>query len=384
MRPGYHHATSTPRADSLETMRSLFRLALAGACVSVAALSVLFPPGGGVARGSPPKAVAVVALVTPLEGSETELMILTPGGSTTVASFAHLAGAVVRGTTLPDGAVAAIADGLPRRDRSWASVLVRLRPGEAAALLASDLAHASRPVPDGKGHVLVERGAAGDASPAEDGKLALRVDAIAVDLVDVATGATSTLYTGLGYTAHVAGVLGDEALLYRVGPSGADLIAVSLSTHALRTVVASWPSAARDFTVDAATGSVVVQQLDPAQRRNVLERVDVKSGVRTVLADARERDLVPFVLPTGGVSFTPEGASRSRVLGPGPEIPLPLGGFFWGRASSPDGGFVAGLVVPERAPPEPVIVSMATGAVTPLAAPPNARVEIAGFAGGAP
>jgi hypothetical protein len=173
-------------------------------------------------------------------------------------------------------------------------------------------------------------------------------------------------------------------VLYRVGPAGADLVAVSLATRALRNVVASWPAAARDFSIDAGTGSLVVQQLDPSSRTNVLERVDVATGARAVLATVGDRDLVPFVLPTGGVTFTPEGATRTRTIGAGPEIPLAPGAFFWGRASSEGGGFVTGLVVSPRALPSPVVVSMATGAVTPLVVPPDVRVEVAGFAGGAP
>jgi hypothetical protein len=365
-------------------MRHVSRLALAGACLSFAAASLLLPRGGGVARGSPSAVPGVLALVTPIDGTETSLVVSTSTSSTPLASFEHLAGAVVRGVALADGSVAAIADGLPRRDRSWASVLVRLRAGEAATVLATDLAHASRPVLDGQGGVLIERGAAGELVVGEDGKLRMRVDAIAVERVDVASGATTQLYSGSGYTAHVAGVLGGEVVLYRVGPGGADLVAVSLATQALRTVVPSWPAAARDFSVDSKAGTLVVQQADPAQRTNVLERVDVKTGARTVLATAGDRDLVPFVLPTGGVAFTPEGGIRSRTIGAGPEIPLAAGAFFWGRASSDGGGFVTGLVVPPRSLPSPVVVSMATGAVTPLVVPPDARVEIAGFVGGAP
>ena len=232
--------------------------------------------------------------------------------------------------------------------------------------------------------MLVERGLSGPPPTGADARARLRVDAIAVERIDPDTGAATTLYSGSGYTAHVAGVLDGEAFLSRVGPSGADLIAVRLGTHEVRPVVPSWAPMARDFAIDEGGHALVVQQTEVTGARNhVLLRLDAKTGAIAVLAESAQRDFVPFVLPSGAVSFTPEGSARTQVIGLGPTVTLPPGGFFWGRGGSKDGAFALGLVVAPGALPTPVSLRMSDGAVTKLLPPGGKRVEIAGYAGGA-
>lgn len=361
--------------------------ALAGPCL-LALLSETSRPAQAVppAQTKPP---AVALLVTPPRGDASELVVVD-GASAPVrlGSVAHLVDASVHGALLPSGQAVVVADDAPRSDRSWASALFLVEGGKPGVRIASDVAHAARPVVTEDGKVIVERGAAGPQETS-GGKLRMRVDDISVDAIDPATGAATPLYTGSGYTAHVAGVLGGEVLVYRVGPQGADLVAIDRASRALRVVVPSWPALARDFSVDATNGALVVQQTRvataTAPQTNVLERIDVKTGARTELAQGVGRDLVPFALPSGAVLYTPAGSDRVAVAGasaPAPTPALPPASFFW--ASHATSAFVAGLVVQGGELPAPVVVDAKTGAVHAVPAPPDRRVEVVGIVGGAP
>ena len=366
-------------------MRSVPRFALAAALLALSGASLFAPTARTAHANGPPPPVTVALLATMPGATETSLSFVDAGSAappSVIATFPHLPYATVRAAVVPGTSrVVVIAETLARRDRSWASELLVLAGGEAPRTLASDLARGSRPVLDGGGGVVIERGVAGPEPEGDAARTRLRVDTIAVERVDAATGATQTLYAGSGYTAHVAGVLDGEALVYRVGPGGADLVAIELATKKLRVVVPTWPPMARDFVVEPGSHSLVVQQTEPdGLRRNVLLRVDAASGQSTTLAMSGERDLVPFRWPNG-LSFTPEGAGRTKVLGVGPEIALPAGGFFWGRALSPDGALALGLVMAPDALPIPIVLGL-TGATTPIPSPPGARVELAGFVGG--
>jgi hypothetical protein len=319
-----------------------------------------------------------------LSGSpgDTSTELVFAGGSSppqAVASFEHLPEAVVRGAVLPGSqTVVVVADTLPVRERSWASSLIVLESGRPARVLAEGVYHASSPHVTHAGRVFVQRGKAGPQPPAD-----LRVDDLMVDEVELASGATRTIHAWQGYETHIAGSLDDELFVYRVGPQGADLIAVQIDTGKVRTVVASWPGMARDFSVDPAGRTLVAQQLDAGPpRRWVVERIEVSSGTRTVLASNVHRDLVPFVWPGGGVLIHPERGRGPEVLGTTLALKSPAGATLWLRSTSADGAWLAGLWMRPSALPVAVEVRASDGALVPIPQREGHRVEVVGFVGG--
>lgn len=326
-----------------------------------------------VATAAPAVEVAIVS--TPALGEQSTVAWASVGAPPkTVAVLDHPRDASVRGVVLPGTRAIAVAlDASDARDRSFASALVVVEEGSAPRRLVAGVAHAALPIATDDGKLLIERGAAGPVAHDADGKLRQRVDDLEVTEVDPATSAARPLFTGAGYTAHVVGALGREALFYRVTPAAAELVAVHRGTRALR-VVADVGPLARDFVVDRTTGSVVFS----FRRRSgpsTLARVDVASGATTELASFR-RDPVPFALPTGGVMFTPDGGVRTHALGAAPTVAVPAGAFFWGKAATST--WVAGLLVPDGALPVPVVVA-ADGTTHTLAAPADQRVDVVGF-----
>jgi len=327
-----------------------------------------------------PAAVEVAIAETAPRGPRTVFRWVSPdGGARRVAELEHPTDASVKGAVAPTtGALYAVVDADDARDRSFASALYRLDEGAPPAVLARGVAHAASPVVTDDGAVLVERGAKGVESLDAAGKLAQRVDDLEVAEIDPATGASRPLLTWAGYSLHVAGALGRDALVYRIGPQGAALVSVDRRTRALR-VLADVGPLARDFSVDHAAGAVVfsVRRRDGTAR---LVRLDLATGATTELAVTR-RDPVPFTLAGGGVTWTDDAATVVSA-GAGPSFSLPRGAFL--RVKAGGGGWLAALVMPPGALPEPVLVPAGAGAPVPLPAAAGARVEILGLrAGGA-
>lgn len=320
-------------------------------------------------------------MLSGVPGDTSTELVFAGGNAPTeiVATFAHLPEAVVRGGVLPGSqTVVVVADTLAVRERSWASSLLALEPKRPVRVLADGVFHASRPHVTASGRVFVQRGQAGPPLAAN-----LRVDALKVDEIDPASGAARTIHTWQGYETHIAGSLGDELFLYRVGPQGADLVAVQLDTGNTRVIVASWPGMARDFSVDAVGRAIVAQQLDAGPpRRWVVERVDSYTGARTVLASSVHRDLVPFVWPGGRVMVNPERGSGPLVLGSSIALRAPAGATLWLRSTSPDGAWLAGLWTRPSGLPAAVQVRVSDGAVVPIPQREGRRVEVLGFVGG--
>jgi hypothetical protein len=299
-----------------------------------------------------------------------------------VLQFEHRPGAVVRGAVLPGTEIVlAIADVAPDREPSWAASLFRLAPGEPPRELIDGVCHASRPLVTPSGRVFVERGSKG-AEPQAGGQ-ALRVDALTIEEIEPASGAARTIYGGEGYMAHLAGWIGTELFVYRVGPAGADLAAVTPETGAVRVVVPSWPAAARDFSVDAARGWLVAQQADgtwnhPTRGVHV-ERIDAATGARVVLARSGGSDMAPLALPSGATLAAPDGARGAALAGAGAGVAprLPSGdGFLWATALSADGAYLAGLWWPprEQARPQPPSPGAAADGPAAAAAAPSLPV----------
>jgi len=330
---------------------------------------------------------AVALLATPPGGAHTSLYVVRPGEAAAtlapVATLTHLEGAAVRGAVVPGSDVVVVAaDTAPTRDASFAASLFRIAPHQPPQLLCDRVVHASRPLVTAAGRVFVSRGAAG---PPAGG--AMRVDDLSVDEIDPATGAARTVHAFSGYLTFLAGARGAEIFVYRIGAGGADLAGVDADTGAARVITPLLPFA-RDFSIDEAAGAVVFQERDE-QDRSVwtVDRVDLATGARTRLHRSASMSLAPFAWPGGGVALSTNGRAGLALLGGAGRLqPAPLGeGVDFVRAASAGGAWVAALHPVAGRLPVPFAVDTRTGAAAALAAPPGARVEIAGFVnGGAP
>lgn len=318
-----------------------------------------------------------------------------------LSTLVHHDEAVVRAALAGGDALTVLAtvDLEPARDRSFAASLVRLAPHEPPETLASSVVYASRPYPLGA-HVAVARGAAG---PHEEGRF--RVDRLGIDLVDVTSGASEELHAWTGYLLHVAGHAGDELIVYRVGPeagpTGAEIVALSLATRRARRV-ASVPAFARDFSVDARGHRVVMQNRHPTEReRWQVVSIDLTTGRASVLRESASMAQTPFALASGEVLVS-DGRSGGSLDWSASHLRPTPGWQAAGEGSDRvdavhDGGrYLAGLRFAPSRLPTPVLLERVTlggrpaVTATRLPHPEGARVAIAGFAprpvdaGGAP
>lgn len=368
--------------------RSLFLAAAAVLGAAASALPGLGPsptPQPAFAGDPQPIAAPRVALLSTLPGgSHTSLHLVTPGDTAAalapVATLGHAEDAAVRGVTVPGSdAVAVIADTLAARDLSFAASLYRMAPHRPPELICDRVVHASRPLATASGRVFVSRGVAGP--PSED---RYRVDALTIDEVDLATGATRTVHAFAGYLAFLAGAHGSEILVYRVDASGADLVGVDPDTGKVRTIAALLPFA-RDFSVDPARGAIVMAERDESDSRAwAIDRIDLQSGARTRLRESASMSMAPFAWPSGAVVWSAEGRGGLSLLDGSGAVPrAPLGaGVDLVRAVSADGAWAALLHTVPSTLPVPFAVDVRAGKAAALPAPSGARVEIAGFLGG--
>lgn len=325
----------------------------------------------------------VALLATKPEGAHTSLYLSRPGDAGSarapVATFTHTEGAAVRGATLPGSdVVLAVADTVEARDLSFAAGVVRLAPHKPPEVLVDRVVHASRPLVTAAGRVFVSRGRPG---PAVEGKY--RVDDLTVDEIDPATGAARTVHAFAGYVTFLAGAHGREILVYRAGPSGADLAGIDADTGATRIIAPLLPFA-RDFSVDEAAGAVVMVERDEQDSRAwVIDRLDLASGARTRITKGPSLAMAPFAWPGGGIAWSPDGRAGMALIGGGRLAPAPLGpGVDLVRAVSAGGGWVAALHTAAGTLPAPFVIDTRTGQAAALPAPAGARIEIAGFVGG--
>jgi hypothetical protein len=218
------------------------------------------------------------------------------------ATIRHAPGAVIRGDVFGTAAFV-VAD---ESDGDYGAALWRV-DRRGATVLARGIYHASRPLASRDGRVYVERGSPGPAP--RGGRL--RTDALTLDALDPESGASQTLYAWSGYTLHVAGELGTELLVYRVGFEGADLVAVDRTSGRARVVTPLVPYA-RVLSVVSAGGALVMSNRDASDGHLwVAERVTLASGARERLFSARDRAPVPRILPNGDVaSGTPPAFER--------------------------------------------------------------------------
>jgi hypothetical protein len=348
---------------------------------------------------APPAAAASVAargptvalLVTRPGAGYTSLVLARAGESAApapVARFDHTDDAEVKGAILPGtSTVLAVADTVAARDLSFASSLFRVEPHRPAERLCDGVVYASRPLVTAAGRVFVSRGTAGPepALAPDASKLAAREDALSIDEIDPMTGSARTVHTFSGYLAFLAGEHEREILVYRIGAAGADLIGVDADTGKVRVVAPSLLPFARDFSVDAAKGTVVFQERDERDSGTwVVDRMNLATGARTRLAFSKSMSLSPSVWPGGGVAYAPDSRGGLTLIGRDMKpIHGPTGdGVDQVQAVSPvssEGAWVAALHTRPGQLPIAFAIESSTGRTLALTAPAGARVAIAGF-----
>lgn len=361
--------------------------------LALAALNAILLPTP--ATTSAPEALAsgavqangpIVALLATRPGALHSSLYLAPAGggegSAPVATFTHLAGAVVRGSVIPGTSIVlATADTKPSRDLSFNASLFRVAPHEPPEALCDGVVHASRPLVTTSGRVFISRGSPGPASAAA---AEMRVDSLSIDEVDPATGALRPIHTMSGYLAYLAGSIGSEIILYRVTPSGADIVVVDADSGSARSLIPSLPPFARDFSVDEAGRALIFQNRHETDSRAwVIDRVDLASGKATRLSEGSSINLAPHAWPGGAVAYNPGGRLGLALLGAGeeaPEVRGPLGeGVDVVLAASQDRQWLAALHTVQGALPAPFAIHTKTGAAFALHGPPGARIAVAGF-----
>ncbi|MBI3185291.1 MAG: hypothetical protein HYZ28_24395 [Myxococcales bacterium] len=321
-------------------------------------------------------------MATAPDGEVTELFFQRPGQaalSPAVASFRHEPGAVALGAVLPGArSVVAVAQLYPAREPSFASALVWLEPGRPPLFLADRVYHATRPLVTSRGRVFVSRGSPGQEPTLEQAQAGqLRVDALTVDEVDLASGKSRTVHSFAGYLTFLAGALGEELLVYRVRHGHADLVAVHADTGGLRVLVPSLPPFARDFAVDQESLSLLYTVLEPSSRAWVVERLGLISLERRRLAQSPRPALFPHPWPGGRLAYNPEASWGLFVGG---LFRAPMGpGVDQLRGFSRDGSFAAAVHAVEGELVVPFALRTADGAALRLAVPEGKRIDVAGF-----
>ena len=343
-------------------------------------------PSAQAADIAAPKAPRTAVLATYPGAELTSLFLVDAMGSSNlapVATFGHLSDATVRAVVVPGKSeILATADTTPSRDASFNASLFHLRPHAPPERLVDRVVHASRPFVTSAGRVFVSRG-----EPGNEIEGRMRIDALAIDEIDLATGQSRTVHKANGYLLFLVGGLGAEIVVYRVFPDQADIVAIDPDTAAVRPIVKNLPPFARDFSIDANNNSLVFQNRHESDSRTwVVDRVDLFTGKSSRLFSGSSMTLSPFALPQGGVIFNPRGQGLSPLDANVPVI-APLGpGVDVIAASSADGRYLAALHTRPSTFAVPFIVDTKSGATRALTAPANTRVVVAGFVvdGGAP
>jgi hypothetical protein len=371
----------------LAALAGTMAAALAGGDAPAPAISrvgrLLVPTA--VAAPAAPSAPTVAILATPPGAARTTLHLVSVGGAKagpSLATLQHLSDAVVRARVVPrTRLVVATADTSPSRDRSFNASLFRIRPGAEPVALCDGVVHASSPLVTSEGRVFVSRGVAGQEPSPDDNLARLRVDALTIDEVDLATGAIRTVHRYTGHLAFLAGAWNGELVLYRVSPGSADIALVDPDSGATRVIAPSIPPFARDFSIDAAAGALVFQErheTDPGTW--VIDRIDLARGKRTRLEASSSHGLAPYAWPGGGLAYTPERATGLSVIGARATVRGPLGpGIDTIQAVSQDGAWVAALHTNPSAFAVPFAIRVESGEVAAIPAPPGARIAVAGF-----
>lgn len=319
----------------------------------------------------------LAVLATQPMGDTTELRFQRLGAtelSAVAARFTHIEGSTVLGAVLPGTRVVlATAQATKQRDASYASGLYRLEAGKPSKLLVDRVAVSTRPVILPEGRVFVQRGTAG-LPPTTRGER--RLDTLSLDEVNPSTGETRTLLSTRADLLFLAGALGRELVVYRVDDAGARLEALHVDTLGVR-LLGAIPDTAHDLVVDAAHQRVLFTAADaPTGHWRVLS-LDLASQTLSTLAEGPSMALLPTLLPDGAVAFAPsEGGGLVRASN-GARVLAPQGPGYE-RVRALVNGVAVGVHEVPSALPHLFAVRLADGAVLPLAAPKDVRLDVAG------
>ncbi len=364
-------------------------MTVAAGTLAVSAAWLARPARVATAESDPAEAPAdVIVLATPHEvdarATVVRVVHVGAGGVSerALGAVAHPPGAVVRADAAGER-VFVVADEEGAADPDWGAALFRV-DASGTTRLAGGVGHARKPLVSAGGEVYVERGLSGPPPTDADARAGrLRLDSITLDAVDPASGANHALYTDTAYCLHLAGEARGELVVYRVGPSGADLVAVDEATGASR-LITTVPPFARDFSVTAAGDALVFSDRDPTDAGTwTVVRVDLATGALTTLSARRGDAPAPFALPGGDVAWSAAGRRGLRLASWSASRPplAPLGaGFDAVQAMAPDGAWVALLHVPPGGYDESAAVDLHTSRVVRLTSG-DERIDVVGFVG---
>lgn len=298
-----------------------------------------------------------------------------------LAHLEHQASSTIRARTRPgDQAVFVTASVAPSGD--YDTALFRVTAGRNTVRLCDHVVHASAPLVSTDGRVFIARGQAG---PIPTDRRHYRVDALRIDRVDPSSGAVDTVHHFDGYLTHLAGFhaaggTSGEIIVYRVGPLGADIVAVDAVTRSIRTVRAPILPFARDFSIDHDGRHLIYRGRHPKRTdRWTVESVDLRSGDHHTHADDPNFALAPAAWPGGGILINP-GRRGPRLLDTQARFraPWPRGVDIL-RAVDPTTRFIALLHTEQGHPPQAYVYDRTSQSAHQLPAINDRRVAIAGF-----
>ncbi len=273
-------------------------------------LALLLVGVAAVAQAAPiPPALEVLALAGDGDSGATQLYALSPTAAPrALGRLLHVPGSSVKGALLGNRRVAAVAERDANRERSWSGALYLMVEGRTEALV-NQVYEGSWPVAVSDSRVLVARGEAGPGFPELTGEQ--RVDTIAIDEVDVATGRVQRLYEARGYLALPIGQHEGSTYLAQIDRHGVSLIGVH-PAGGVR-VVATELLLGRDFSIDRERNSIVcqVRHLERRDLWQVIE-IDLATGEKKQVLDGDHYAMLPAVWPGGQLLLL----NRTRRAGP--------------------------------------------------------------------
>lgn len=357
----------------------LTALLLAG-CVTPAAAQprspTAVPPPFVLLRGRPDAASTAV--------------VLQGATASTLGNFAHLVTSARHAVLLPAArpvVLAVAADRDDPRGGSYHSALFRV-DAAGTTRLCGELVDGSRPLVTARGTVVVQRGADGlDPVPANR-QLVERTDTLRLDVVDPATGATRTAWSGRGQLAYLATTLrGDEVLVYHLHDGGSSLLRLDVASGHATELHPNVPLA-RDFSYDAERDEVVFARAIAPTVYEVAALAAHASSPAAVSPRWRASSdhLMPRVLRDGTIGLSLPGDRGLAWLSRGadsqstPATFAPRGdGSDALLAESPDGRWVALRHTTDR--DESVVIAPRRGGQPQVFTSPDEVIEFVGFTG---
>jgi hypothetical protein len=294
------------------TSAAAIALALAAPALLLRGAAASNPPDSD-GSACPPRASLATAAISFDPGGQTADVWSVPlgGGSPRkLASLPRAPHSAVTGTVVPGTALVVVAVSPHReRDPTWSGSVYVVGP-EGAPRPVLRQAYAGGPlVASAAGEVFAVRGAAGLArsSPGPGG---YRTDRLELVAIDARSGAVRTVRVDQGDAFFPIGLAGRELIGSRVGASQTgvpvELVAVDTVGGTVRSLTASTPQLARDFSLDRDAGLLWFTGLRAHARdggRWAVYGLELASGKLAVAATGESMALLPRAWPGGKVAF---------------------------------------------------------------------------------